>query len=336
MKKRKASADTTNHFGAVEKFNTNNPGISCGAKVRKAPPAKKRKADAYKHPVSCGNVQKKTSIKFDPASLGINQTKKAGEPYPTWTRPTPGDAYRAQSELVSLHGDYEPGESGTVLDSLVRTILSQNTTDITSARAFRQLKAAYPTYVEVETASLEGIAEQIHCCGLADKRAAAIKGILTTLRSEKNELSMEYVHEMNDEQVKKELTRFKGVGPKTAACVLMFCLKRAEFPVDTHVWRITKALGWVPQAASREKAYEHLNRRIPDDVKFSLHCLLVEHGKCCKKCAKNGSFGCLDVFLFFSIFLLHRHFCPLTVCLLLFLLCNTQVNHEGPSLVPAR
>tara|TARA_B100000795_G_scaffold245576_1_gene210765 strand:+ start:50 stop:1048 length:999 start_codon:yes stop_codon:yes gene_type:complete len=272
----KRKRDATNHFGS-KKCDATNP----GSKIRK-------KADSHKGPVSCGNVSRPTSKKFDPKTMGINNTKKEGEPYPKYTRPTTGDCYRAQSELITLHGDYSPGESGTVLDSLVRTILSQNTTDITSARAFRQLKQEFPTWEEVENASEEAIAVQIKCCGLADKRAAAIKGILTTLRQERDDLSMEYVHEMDDERVKKELTRFKGVGPKTAACVLMFCLKRAEFPVDTHVWRITKALGWVPQAASREKAYEHLNRRIPDDVKFSLHCLLVEHGKCCKRCAKNG------------------------------------------------
>jgi endonuclease-3 len=274
---------------------------------------KRRAADSFKEPVSCGTVKKVkkekirkadnpgiscghkirkaiTDSKFDPKTLGVNKTiaLEGKGPYPTFIRPTPGDAYRAQHELITLHGDYEPGASGLVLDSLVRTILSQNTTDITSARAFKQLKAAYPTYEDIENAPIKGIIEQIHCCGLADKRAAAIKGILSTLREERDELSLEYVHDMSNEEVKKELTRFKGVGPKTAACVLMFCLKRPEFPVDTHVWRITKALGWVPQSASREKAYEHLNRRIPDDVKFSLHVLLVEHGKVCKKCAKNG------------------------------------------------
>ena len=61
--------------------------------------------------------------------------------------------------------------------------------------------------------------------------------------------------------------RFKGVGSKTVACVLMFCLGSHEFPVDTHVWRIAKSLGWVPGAASREDTYEHLNRRVPDDIK---------------------------------------------------------------------
>ena len=250
---------------------------------------RRRVNDTYKEPVSCGSVRKATKMKIDPLHpVGTNKVAGVG-PYPNFERPTPGDAYRATDELASLHGEYEHGESGTVLDSLVRTMLSQNTTDITSARAFAQLKEKFPTWEDAEAASVDDIAEQIRCCGLADIRASRIMGILEALRGERNELSMEYVRKLDDESVKKELCRFKGVGPKTAACVQLFCLRRAEFPVDTHVWRITKKLGWVPQAASREQAYEHLNRRIPDDVKLSLHVLLVEHGKCCKKCAKNGN-----------------------------------------------
>lgn len=78
------------------------------------------------------------------------------------------------------------------------------------------------------------------------------------------------------------------MGPKTAACVLMFTLGRAEFPVDTHVWRISKQQGWVPAAATRETTYEHMNKRVPDELKYDLHCLLVEHGKRCLNCAKGG------------------------------------------------
>lgn len=252
----------------------------------------RRVNDSYPHPVSCGDVRKVKRIKPDPdralASKGKGGDDVPG-PYPNFRRPTPGDAYRAVEELASLHGEYEHGESGTVLDSLVRTMLSQNTTDITSARAFAQLKAKFPNWEDAERSTVGEIAKQVKCCGLADIRAERIMGILRSLRQERGELSMEYVRELDDEAVKKELCRFKGVGPKTAACVLLFCLRRASFPVDTHVWRITKKLGWVPEQASRIQAYEHLNRRVPDDIKLSLHVLLVEHGKCCKKCAKNGN-----------------------------------------------
>ena len=235
----------------------------------------------------------KTENKTVPRVSRNKNTRTLSSPFPKYKLPTPAMAYRALRELESVHGikkkPTNTSNSVPVLDSLVRTILSQNTTDITSARAFKQLKTRFPSYEEIEVAKLKDIENEIKCCGLAEKRAQVIQTILHTLRRERDELSMEYLHKLSDEDVKKELCRFKGVGPKTAACVLMFCLCRPEFPVDTHVWRISKRLKWVPsQEATREQTYLHLNERIPDEIKYQLHVHLVEHGKCCKKCAKNN------------------------------------------------
>lgn len=94
-----------------------------------------------------------------------------------------------------------------------------------------------------------------------------LQAILNTLKDERGECSLEHLRSSTDEEIKTELERFKGVGKKTIACVLMFCLNRHEFPVDTHVWRITKSLGWVPATATRDEAYAHLNVRIPDELK---------------------------------------------------------------------
>ncbi len=99
------------------------------------------------------------------------------------------------------------------------------------------------------------------------QRSYDLQVILNTLKSERGECSLEHLQQSTDEEIKAELERFKGVGKKTIACVLMFCLDRHEFPVDTHVWRITKAMGWVPSKASRDEAYSHLNARIPDHLK---------------------------------------------------------------------
>jgi endonuclease III len=78
------------------------------------------------------------------------------------------------------------------------------------------------------------------------------------------------------------LQSFKGMGPKSVACVLMFALHRQEFPVDTHVWKLAKAVGWVPEKCTREQAYSHLNARVPGPLRHELHVLLVEHGKATK------------------------------------------------------
>ena len=131
----------------------------------------------------------------------------------------------------------------------------------------------------MRTADPAEVEEAIRSGGLAAIKTARVQVILNQLMEERGECSLEYLRVMETEAVKQELTRFKGVGAKTVSCVLMFCLKRAEFPVDTHVWKIALALGWVPKSADRDQTYAHCNVRVPDDIKYDLHILLVEHGK---------------------------------------------------------
>ncbi|KAL4430892.1 hypothetical protein ABPG75_006148 [Micractinium tetrahymenae] len=180
-------------------------------------------------------------------------------------------------------------EKRSVLDSLVRTLLSQNTTDITSGRAFATLKQRFPTWEAVRAAPAADVADAIRVGGLADMKAARIQAILDTLVAERGACSLEHLRALPTPEVKAELGRFKGVGKKTASCVLLFALEREDMAVDTHVWEITKALGWVPSNASRDQAYDHLNELVPEELRYDLHVLLVRHGKACPHCAKAGS-----------------------------------------------
>merc|ERR1719223_656137 len=105
--------------------------------------------------------------------------------------------------------------------------------------------------------------------------------------------SMEYLRTMTNQDIKTELSRFPGLGPKTISCVLLFALNRQdEFPVDTHVFRIcNERLHWLPNSMkqkNRNTAYDYLNTKIPSHLKLDLHCLLVKHGKVCYKCAANN------------------------------------------------
>lgn len=179
-----------------------------------------------------------------------------------------------------------------VLDSLVRTILSQNTTDKTSIRSFHKLKETFDGWEAVLNAPHEDVADAIREGGLADIKVVRIKALLEQLKSEVGECSLEWLRDKDTEFIKEYLGQFTGVGPKTVSCTLMFALGRDDFPVDTHVFRIGKDLGWIPKSCrSREDAYEYLNVRIPDSVKFDLHVLLVAHGKVCAYCSsrKTGS-----------------------------------------------
>mmetsp|Transcript_26318 Transcript_26318/g.39000 ORF Transcript_26318/g.39000 Transcript_26318/m.39000 type:complete len:257 (-) Transcript_26318:64-834(-) len=181
------------------------------------------------------------------------------------------------------------GMRNSITDSIISTMLSQNTTDKNSKAAWASLKKNFPNWdLVVECDDIAKIEESIRVAGLAKTRAERIQAMLRTVKKERGEASLDYIRDYNDEQVKAELKRFKGLGPKTISCVLLFALGRDEFPVDTHVLRITQKMGWVTSSATREHAYEYLNEMIPNDVKMDLHCLLVRHGKVCHCCAANG------------------------------------------------
>jgi endonuclease-3 len=242
------------------------------------------------------------AVKPEPAAArgaGKAEAKPAALPYPHLQRPTPAEcraavkAMAAEYGLPSERAERKQAEKARpLLDSLVGTILSQNTTDVNSHRAFVSLKQAFPTWRAVLDAGEGVVEEAIRSGGLADIKAARIKTILQTVVAERGlaEPSMEYLWELSTAEVKAELGRFKGVGPKTVSCVLMFTMRRSEFPVDTHVWKLAARLGWVPKAATRETTYDHLNHHVPAELKYDLHCLLVEHGKVLK-----NELGCLRV-----------------------------------------
>mmetsp|Transcript_6096 Transcript_6096/g.12155 ORF Transcript_6096/g.12155 Transcript_6096/m.12155 type:complete len:321 (+) Transcript_6096:147-1109(+) len=192
-----------------------------------------------------------------------------------------------RNELLSNCG----AGSKSILDSVFSTMLSQNTTDKNAHAAFANLKGAHSTWGSVMRASAASVAALIKVAGLSDTRTERMQAILNILSQEQDnaeEPSMEYLRDMDNDAVKKELSRFKGLGPKTISCVLLFSMGRGEFPVDTHVLRIAKNCGWVSSSETREGAYKVLNKLVPDEIKMDLHCLLVRHGKVCHNCASNN------------------------------------------------
>lgn len=217
-------------------------------------------------------------------------------------RPTQGECLFATRELGKIHPDVlkecrerrnaieVDGCKLDILDGVVATMLSQNTTKANSTNAFNNLKEAFPTWDSILEKPVTVLEDCIRVGGLAKVRSERIHQMCETLLKERGApISMQYIHKMSsNDEVKKELIRFKGLGKKTISCVLMFVMGRNEFPVDTHVWRITRKLGWVKDNFKRDETYDHLNDLVPDEVKFDLHCLFVEHGRQCHRCAANG------------------------------------------------
>jgi endonuclease-3 len=211
--------------------------------------------------------------------------------------------------LVRLYGERERRPTGrTVLDALVRTILSQNTTDKLSGAAFRALKTRYPTWSDVLNAPISELEDTIRIGGLAHTKAQRIQTILQELWSFAQKQGddsdwtqgLEFLRNESTAQVMTFLTRYPGVGPKTAACVAMFTLERDDiFPADTHIYRLGKRLGWVSATRTREQAQQDLENLIPDHWHYPMHLLMIHHGRqvCaaqspqCEKCAL-ADLGC--------------------------------------------
>lgn len=184
--------------------------------------------------------------------------------------------------------DPKPSRSDP-LDVLIATMLSQNTTDKTSYRAFQNLKNDIGSWEDVLNAPIAKIKKAIKVCGLANQKALSIKKLLSSLKRKYGKLSLNYIKKMNDIAVYEDLLKHNGIGVKTVSCVLAFGLGRDIFPVDTHVHRLSNRLGLV-RTKTPDKTYELAGGIIPEGKKFLLHMLLIRFGrKICR--AKNPFCG---------------------------------------------
>ncbi|MDZ4713342.1 MAG: endonuclease III [bacterium] len=165
-----------------------------------------------------------------------------------------------------------------VLDVLIATKLSQNTTDKSSYAAFKNLKAKFPTWELIGSAKLSSIKNCIKVCGLANTKATDIKTMLISMQKSYDDLSFKFLKEYSDKEVYAEFLRYKGIGIKTISCVLIFALGRDAFPVDTHVHRVLNRLG-VVKTNSPGKTFELVKDEIPEGKKYELHSNLIKFGR---------------------------------------------------------
>jgi endonuclease III len=272
-------------------------------------------------------------------------------PYPDFQHPTPAECEEVNRLLSTVHGEIKApssipqpsltvtgcGEVPSVLDALIRTILSGATTGANAAISFRGLVQRFGLlesgigkgsvdWNAVREAPINDVFQAMKSGGLATTKSKYIKEILDMVYEEnqqrkaahikseesgeqsgpigadheskaqkdveialtdENVLSLDWIHSLDKEQAMLELIKYPGIGPKTAACVILFCLQRPCFAVDTHIFRICKWLGWLPRDGRRVTevtAFSHLEVRIPDQLKYALHQLLIRHGKGCPRC----------------------------------------------------
>jgi endonuclease III len=189
------------------------------------------------------------------------------------------DVQRVLELLSAAYGPISWRREGSPVAVLVQTILSQNTSDRNSRPAFGRLLASFSDWEEVANASVRQICEVIKAGGLGMVKARYIKQALQEIQDERGGFDLEFLKNLPLDQARDWLMQLPGVGMKTASVVLLFSLGMPSLPVDTHVFRVTKRLGFIDSKVSAEKAHRLLEQLVaPGDV-YQFHVLLIEHGR---------------------------------------------------------
>lgn len=210
--------------------------------------------------------------------------------YQIWVR-------EIRQRLIEAFGKPEWRPALSPVDELVSTILSQNTNDVNRDAAFKQLKETFPDWKAVMEAPTEEVVDAICTAGLANQKGPRIQGALQKIAEHTDgDLQLDFLKEMKLEDARQWLIDLYGVGPKTAAIVLLFSLGIPAFPVDTHIYRVTGRIGIRPEALSVEKTHDFLEERIPEEMFYDLHLNLIRLGRqvCgarkwrCSRCPVEG------------------------------------------------
>lgn len=165
------------------------------------------------------------------------------------------------------------------IGELVKTILSQNTSDVTSFRAFDNLKKRFKSWERLRRADVSAIRREIKIAGLSNIKAPRIKEALNEIVGRRGSLELDFLERLSEDEGYAFLRSIKGVGPKTAAIVLLFSFNKPVMPVDTHIFRVMRRLGFIGDRMTREKAQEYLTAASPGNAIKEFHVHLIMHGR---------------------------------------------------------
>jgi endonuclease-3 len=162
---------------------------------------------------------------------------------------------------------------------LVATILSQNTSDVNTARSYASLRAAFPDWRAVMEAPVDAVADAIRSGGLANQKAPRIQAVLRRIYQARGDFDLTWLTDLPVDEARRWLDDLPGVGNKTASIVLLFCFGMPAFPVDTHVHRVTRRLGLAPAKASPDRVMHIIEDHAPPEWFYPLHLNLIRHGR---------------------------------------------------------
>lgn len=208
-------------------------------------------------------------------------------------QPVPTDKVRAVTErLAAVYGPRVLRPSGDPLDELIGTILSQNTSDINSGRAFRALRERFPSWGEVLDAPIPALYDAIKSAGLGNIKAPRIQRTLHAILERRGELSLDFLGGLPLDEARAWLRSLDGIGPKTAACVLLFALGKPAMPVDTHVHRVSQRLGLIGPRVAAEPAHALLEAAVAPEQVYAFHVTMIQHGRLVCHAQRPQCAGC--------------------------------------------
>jgi len=188
-------------------------------------------------------------------------------------------ALAVHKKLLEVFGEPIWRDPLPAVDELVSTILSQNTNDVNRDRAFHALRAKFPTWESVRDAKTDDVIDAIRPAGLANQKGPRIQKVLRAITEERGSLNLDFLKGLPLEEARAWLTKFNGVGPKTAAIVLCFSLDMPAFPVDTHIYRVSGRIGLRPEKMTVEQAHPHLESVFPPETYYAAHLNIIRLGR---------------------------------------------------------
>ena len=188
-------------------------------------------------------------------------------------------ALKIHERLLEFYGEPIWRNPLPAIDELVSTILSQNTNDINRDRAFNALRGKFPTWEQVRDARTRDVVAAIKTAGLANQKGPRIQEVLRAITQERGSLNLDFLAGLPVEEARAWLTKFNGVGPKTAAIVLCFSLNKPAFPVDTHIYRVTGRIGLRPEKMTVEQAHPYLESVFPPETYYAAHLNIIRLGR---------------------------------------------------------
>ncbi len=198
--------------------------------------------------------------------------------------------------LTEVYGELDWSRNQDGMDELISCILSQSTNDMNRDRAFARLKERFPNWQAVRFAALDDLIDAVRPAGLANQKAPRIQEALAVIFEKAGEYSIDFLNDLPLDEAKAWLVSLRGIGPKTAAIVLCFAYGRPAFPVDTHIFRVCKRVGFLPEKLSADDAHPVMEAIAPPEDYYQFHIQVIQHGRdtcharkpACEHCPISG------------------------------------------------